>query len=311
MGDVVHMLPAITDIARQFPHTRFDWLVEDSFADLPRLHPAISRVIPVALRRWRSAPLSISTRNEFIAFRAALRWHVYDIVIDTQGLVKSAILSAFAKGEHAGPGFSSAREPLAAILYGRRLDVPWTLPAIAANRQLVAAALYLPDMSSSSPDYGLQAKALEADWLPRVPYAVLLHGASASSKLWPEQAWCALGGFLAQRGLRCVLPWGSADERLRAQRLTQEIPGAVLAPELSLAHAASLLAGAQLAVGVDSGLIHLGAATGTSVIAIFAASDPARTGVVAMHERYACNLGSEGKPPTVEQVIASVRLVLP
>jgi heptosyltransferase-1 len=310
MGDVVHLLPAITDIAGYFPHTAIDWLVEESFADLPRLHPALNRVIPVALRRWRSAPLSGSTRSEFRAFRNALKWHTYDFVIDAQGLVKSAFLAAFAKGEHTGPGFGNAREPLAALLYRRRLPVPWTLPAITANRRLVTAALYLPDRSASPPDYGLQTQPLMAAWLPAAPYAVLLHGASAAAKLWPEQNWQTLGRFLEQRGLHCVIPWGSAEEFLRAGRLAHEIPGAVLAPELSLAQAAALLAGAKLAVGVDSGLAHLGAALGIPVIAIFCASDPARTGVVAMQGRVAVNLGSEGKPPAAEQVIASVTQAL-
>jgi heptosyltransferase-1 len=304
MGDVVHLLPAITDLAGYFPHTVIDWVVEETFADLPRLHPALNRVIPVALRRWRREPLSGSTRREFRAFRTALKWHTYDLVIDAQGLLKSAFLAAFAKGEHVGPGFGNAREPLAALLYGRRLDVPWTLPAITANRRLVASALYLPDKSSSPPDYGLRTSPLEADWLPATPYAVLLHGASAAPKLWSEPEWLALGGFLAQRGLRCVLPWGNAGERERAERLVQQIPQALLAPELSLTQAARLLSGARLAVGVDSGLTHLGAALGTPVIAVFGGSDPTRTGVVAMHGHYACNLGSEGKPPDSAQVIA-------
>jgi heptosyltransferase-1 len=306
MGDVVHLLPAISDVAGYFPTTVIDWVVEESFADLPRLHPAVSRVITVAQRRWRRAPLSSVTLSEFGAFRTALKWHTYDIVIDAQGLLKSALLARFAKGKHAGQGFGHAREPLAALLYRQWLDVPWTLPAITANRRLVSSALYLPDKSASAPDYGLRAAPLQADWLPATPYAVLLHGASADTKLWPEQDWIAAGAFLARCELRCVIPWGSDAERARAGRLAQQIPGAVVAPELSLAQAASLIAGAKIAIGVDSGLAHLAAALGTPVIALFNGSDPTRTGVVAMDGRYACNLGREGAPPSAEQVIATV-----
>jgi heptosyltransferase-1 len=305
MGDVVHLLPAITDVAGYFPTTRIDWVVEESFADLPRLHPAVNRVITVAQRRWRRAPFSSATRSEFGAFRSALKWHEYDIVIDAQGLLKSAFLAMFAKGTHAGQGFGHAREPLAALLYRQWLDVPWTLPAITANRRLVSSALYLPDNSASAPAYGLETTPLEADWLP-TPYAVLLHGASADAKLWPEQDWCAVGAFLVQREMRCVIPWGGDSEHERAERLARQIPGAVVAPELSLAQAAGLIAGAKLAVGVDSGLAHLAAALGTPVIALFNGSDPSRTGVVAMDGHYACNLGREGAPPSVAQVTATV-----
>jgi heptosyltransferase-1 len=310
MGDVVHLLPAITDVADFFPQTRIDWVVEESFADLPRLHPAVSRVITVAQRRWRRAPLSAATRSEFAAFRTALKWHTYDLVIDAQGLLKSALLAAFANGKHAGQGFGHVREPLAALFYRQWLDVPWTLPAITANRRLVSSALYLPDKSASAPDYGLQAGPLAADWLPATPYAVLLHGASADAKLWPERDWCAVGAFLAECGLRSVIPWGSEAERARAERLAGHIAGAIVAPELSLAQAAGLIAGAKIAVGVDSGLAHLAAALGTPVIALFNGSDPSRTGVAGMDGRYALNLGREGAPPPAEQVIAAVQQVI-
>lgn len=310
MGDVVHLMPAITDIAGAFPHAKIDWVVEETFTDLPKLHPALNRVIPVAQRRWRRAPWSAATWNELGEFRAVLRQRTYDIVIDAQGLLKSAMLAALARGEHAGQGFDYAREPLATLFYSRRLAVPWTLPAITANRQLVAAALSIADKSSSCPDYGIGIAPLAADWLPATPYAVLLHGASAVRKLWPEPDWITLGSCLSELDLRCVLPWGNAAEHSRAERLAQQIPHAILAPELSLAQAAGLLAGARLAVGVDSGLTHLAAALGTPVIALFGGSDPERTGVVAMDKRYARNLGREGERPTSAQAIATAREVL-
>ena len=314
MGDVVHLLPAVSDIARSLPQATVDWVVEEQFADLPALHPAVARVIPVALRRWRTTPLSRATRAEFAAFCGRLRERRYDIVIDAQGLVKSAALAALAHGISTGPGFGYARERMAALFYGRRLAVPWTLPAIVANRRLIGEALGFPDtdpMSTSPPDYGIRASADQADWLPPAPYVALLHGASAAEKLWPEENWRALGEFLARRGVNCILPWGSDDERRRALRLAPAIARAVVAPALGLAQAAGLLAGAKLAIGVDSGLAHLAAAVGTPAITLFCGSNPDRTGVVAMAGRVAHNLGARGHAPSTGQVIAAVAKVMP
>jgi heptosyltransferase I len=305
MGDIVHLLPAVSDIAKVLPGASVDWLVEEGFAELPRLHPALNAAIPVALRRWRRFPWSATTRSEFHAFRESMHAHRYDIVIDAQGLVKSAWLARSAQGPLAGQGFRYAREPLAALFYSRRVAVPWTLPAIEANRKLVAAVLGYAAPANPEPDYGLRVSGLVADWLGVAPYAVLLHGASAQGKLWPEASWIELGQHLAQVGLRCVIPWGNAEEKSRAERLVHDIHHAVLAPQMSLREAAGLLAGAKLAVGVDSGLAHLAAALGVPVVALFSGSDPVRTGVVAMHGRFGRNLGGPAAPPNPHEVVAS------
>ena len=305
MGDVVHLLPAVSDIARLLPHASVDWLVEEQFADLPRLHPAIARVIPLAMRRWRRDALAGDVRRGFAAFRQKLSQRRYDIIIDAQGLVKSACIARFASGEHVGPGFGFAREPMAALFYSRRLAVPWSLPAIVANRRLVATALGLPDPSASPIDYGIKAGPPATDWLPATPYAILLHSASSDKKLWPERDWAELGAFLFERGLRSVFLAGNEAERLRADRLGRAIPGAVIAPALSLQTAASIVAGARLAVGVDSGLTHLAAALGTPAIAIFGGSNPDRTGVTAMPGHFARNLGAAGHPPALTSVVAN------
>ena len=93
LGDVIHALPAVTDAARAIPGIRFDWVVEESFAEIPAWHPAVDRVIPVALRRWRKAPFSAWFGGEWHRFRQSLRAERYDAVIDAQGLLKSALLT--------------------------------------------------------------------------------------------------------------------------------------------------------------------------------------------------------------------------
>ncbi len=111
LGDVVHNLPVASDLHARFPQARIDWVVEEGFADIPRLHPAVRRVIPAAVRRWRRALLSAATWRELRAFRDAVRAERYDLVLDTQGLLKSALLARMAAGRRAGYAPEAAREP--------------------------------------------------------------------------------------------------------------------------------------------------------------------------------------------------------
>lgn len=307
LGDVVHNLPVATDLARRFPGATIDWVVEEGFAELPRLHPAIRHVIPVAIRRWRKSLYSPDTWREIAAFRQALRAEQYDAVVDSQGLLKSALIAAQASGERIGFDCHSAREPIATRFYKRRVFVSRDLHAVERNRQLAATAFgYRLD---SPLDYGIGAPPLEATWLPKGDYAVLLTATSRADKEWPEEDWRALGSALIATGLRCVLPGGSEAERLRAARLVTSLGRAVAAPAMNLAELAGLLSGAALVVGVDTGLVHLAAALGRPTLALYCASDPALTGVLAGEN--AVNLGSRGAPPAAGDVVRHALQLLP
>ena len=129
LGDVVHNLPVASDLRARFPQARIDWVVEEAFADIPRLHPAVRKVIPVAVRRRRRALLSAATWGELRAYRAAVRAERYDLVLDTQGLVKSALLARQADGKRAGYAAEAVREPLAARFYDATYAIPKNLHA--------------------------------------------------------------------------------------------------------------------------------------------------------------------------------------
>ena len=89
MGDVLHTLPALTDAANAIPNLEIDWVVEPAFADIPSWHPAVKKIIPFNLRKWRHHVLSAETWKQFFKFLKDLREKKYDLVIDAQGLIKS------------------------------------------------------------------------------------------------------------------------------------------------------------------------------------------------------------------------------
>lgn len=307
MGDVIHNLPVVGDIRHAFPGATIDWVVEASFAAIPRLHPAVHAVFPVAVRRWRKHLFAATTWREIGAYRRAVSADFYDAVIDTQGLLKSALLATPARGPKCGQDAASAREPVAARFYDRRFSIPRQQNAVVRNRQLVAAALGYA-LDDQPLDYGIAAAPLAADWLPARDYAVLLTATSRADKEWPEDHWCTLGAALNAAGLACVLPGGSAAERARAARLAGRMGDGVAAPPLDLSELAGLMAGARLVVGVDTGLVHLAAALRRPTVAIYCGSDPTLTGVLGVADFV--NLGSLGAPPAPAEVLAAAQDLL-
>lgn len=313
LGDVVHNLPVIDDLQRAVPGVAVDWLVEQAFAEVPALHPGVHEVIPCALRRWRSRPWAAETREGWRAMRARLSAQPYDLVVDTQGLLKSALLARLATGPTAGFDRDSVRESLATRFYQQVYAVPRALHALERNRQLVAMAAGYP--LSAPPTYGLELRSGSVagrpgagDWDPRAPFVVFLHATARAEKLWPESAWIALGREVHDRlGLRALLPWGSEVERDRAERLARSIPGARVPARTGLAELARGLAQARVVVGVDTGLLHLASAVGVRCIGIYVATDPARNGLYPAS--VGPNLGGVSIVPGPGEVLAAVSQV--
>ena len=299
LGDVIHNLPVASDLRRNFPDAEIDWCVEASFADIPRLHPAIREVIPVAVRRWRKQLARRETWKEIAAFRRRMASLPYDVVLDTQGLLKSALIARQAPGRHCGYAAEVAREPLAARFYDDTFVIPRNVHAVERNRWLAAAAFDYPlDLPL---DYGIAAPACTAAWLPARPYAILLTATSRDDKLWEERHWQELGQALSKRRLTPVFPSGSDAERQRAARIVAAVPGAVSAPAMNLRELAGLIGGAALAIGVDTGLAHLAAALRVPTVALYVSTDPALTGVHGTG--FVRNLGQAGRPPQVAAVL--------
>ncbi len=305
LGDVIHALPAVSDMKAFAPDIEIEWVVEEPLVAIPRLHAGVASVMPVAVRRWRRSFWQPAVRNEISAFIDRLRAKTYDVVIDAQGLFKSAAITLGARGVRHGLDFHSAREPLG-FFYQHSYRIGWNLHAVERNRMLVARAL---GYTLGTPcNYGITAAPRSFDWLGSGAYAVLLHSTSGDYKLWPEAHWVALAEQLGTSGLRCVLTWGNPGERARSERLASQMPGAVIAPALEFDALAGLFAGARVVIGLDTGLTHLAAALGVATVGIYCGTDPAATGI------YGCprarNLGGIGKTPAVAEVVATVEALI-
>lgn len=275
LGDVIHALPALTDAAHAIPGIRFDWVVEEGFAEIPTWHPAVDHVIPVAIRRWRKNLWQTFRNGEWRQFKKRVRERKYDLVIDAQGLVKSAWLTRYIKAPVAGLDRYSAREGLASRFYDRRLSVARGQHAVERVRQLFALALGY-DLPSGLGDYGLDRSRLEE--IPTKPYVVFLHGTTWDTKHWPEVYWRQLAERLGRSGLHICLPWGNPAEKARAERIAQGLNNAQVLPKLNLAGVARVLAAAKACVAVDTGLGHLAAALDVPTLSLFGPTNPGLTG---------------------------------
>jgi heptosyltransferase-1 len=267
LGDVIHTLPALTDAASSLPDIRFDWVVEEAFAEIPAWHPAVDTVIPLALRRWRRRPLRDFRGDEWRQARASLRRVPYDAVIDAQGLLKSAIITRLVKAPRYGMDRRSAREGLAAVAYRYRVPVPREMHAVERSRLLFSRALHYR-CGTEPGDYGLGAAYAppQGDGKPRLMF---LHGTARPEKLWPREHWCELARCASAGGYRVWLPWGDCRERERAEFIAASAPGIEVLPRSSLADLAARLRQVRAAVAVDTGLGHLAAALGVPAVSLY------------------------------------------
>jgi heptosyltransferase-1 len=300
LGDVIHHMPAVTQARRHRPNARISWVVEEAFAPLVRLHPAVDAVIPVNTRAWRRGLHRLATWRQLTDFVAALRARFYDDIIDSQGLIRTGVIAKLARGRRHGYDAGSVREPPASWFYDVRHQVDRRLHAIERNRLLTALALgYEPDRIL---DFGLDRAGLAAP--ASAPYGILLHATARHGKEWPEQSWIEAGRMLSGRGVELLLPWGTGVERDRSARIAAALDHGRVPQRGRLDAAARLIAGASFVIGVDTGLLHLAAALGVPLVGIFVGSEPVLTRPMGMGP--IAVVGRKGAMPSAREVVAAL-----
>ena len=293
---MLHTLPVVHDIRHALPDAQIDWVVEGAFAGVVRRCKGVNRIITCDLRRWRKAPFSSATRTAWHAFKAALQQESYDMVIDLQGLTKSAWVAWMT---HLTP--SGKRFALANRTDGSAYEVPtrWAadvairLPphihAVQRGRELCAQALgyMMPESDEFKPSFGLlvgvniASSAIEIVAKNKLkPTIVFAHGTSREDKLWPVSHWVALGQRLHAQGFAVALAHGNAAEEARSQLIAQELRNAVVWPRLELEALLDALGSSAGVIGVDSGLSHMAVALNLPHVQIYNFDTAWRTGPV-------------------------------
>lgn len=304
MGDVVHALPAISDMAAAIPGIQIDWVVEKGFSAIPAQHRAVRRVIPLQWRKWRNSLRSLETRQAIRTWRQAMAQEQYDLIIDLQGLIKSALFACFAHGPRGGYDRHSIREPLASLLYQRRVAVPRDMHAVDRCRRLCAGLLGYP-LPTTPPDFGLAGQ--RDAWTPGPGrFAVLIPCASRPEKLWPLADWVAVGEHFRQQGLHVAVMWGSPQEQTLAQQIAERIDGAT-PPFLTVAQVCDTLAQAHVVVGLDTGMSHIAAAHGRPTVGIYCDHEPGLAGLTGSGP--VRSLGGKSQVPTRSDVLAAIATV--
>ena len=326
LGDVLHNLPIAWDLRARFPDAQIDWVVEEGYVNL--LEPLLStpsfggidRIIPFGLRSWKRSLLSPKTWQAFSVFKKDLQAQTYDIVIETQGLLKSAIVCALASKSPnaiiaglANATEFSGYEPLARMFYNQSVQVSPQCHAVDRSRWVMSSAIDIPLVSREiNPQFYPQSF---VEKIPNStifglhrPYILCFHSTARTAKRWPEENWVALSKALAAEGYQMVFPWGNPEERSISEALAMQVSHSLVPPAFSIDEAFSLIKDATLTIGIDTGLTHLAAVLNRPTVEIYCDSPLWKTeGYWSKRIR---NVGDIEAPPSVEEVLAASRDLL-
>jgi heptosyltransferase-1 len=327
LGDVLHNLPIVWDLRTRLPNAQIDWVVEEGYVHL--LEPLLTRdgfkgidhIIPFGLRRWKKHLFKYATWQQFFSFKRQLQATQYDYIIETQGLLKSALVCALANKSSnavvaglANATHFSGYEPLARFFYQQCIQVPMDCHAVDRSRWVTCSALDWPLIDRvNTPEFYPEAftQAIADNKLAGIqkPYVLCFHSTAREAKRWSNQHWITLGKDLSARGYQVVLPWGNPAERAVSEEIAKQIPGSLVPPAFSIEDAFSIIAHAALTIGVDTGLTHLAAVLGKPTVEIYC--DSPRWKTEGYWAKNICNVGDIEHPPSASEVINASLNLLP
>ena len=309
LGDMVHTLPLVSDLRRAYPDAAIDWVADASCADIPRWAIGVDRVIAPPLRQFKKNGKKWKDLRGILRAVRELRREKYDVVVDVHGVYKSAIVARLARAPrrfgYAAEFLGEAKAEFAYTdIFGPHGDATCRekMRLVTAN----ALGYTYPEAETNALRVPAPATPLNTDGVPR---AMLFHATSAEIKKWPQAHWIAVGQSLAARGFRVQLPWGSEKEHEESRALAAAIPDAEVLPRMSITEVAQRLDAAALVVGMDTGFVHLADALGKPTVMIFTATSCEHFGVQKPGQ--SVSIGDQGKPPSVEAVLAAIDSVAP
>ena len=304
MGDVIHTLPAAQALRTAFPSSMIGWLVEERWAELlcapgtplrgPRSaqRPLVDWVHTVNLVGWRKSLFSLHTAQNVARTWNDVRAAHYDVAVDLQGAVRSALLARWS-GAHVIYGAAEPRESPASLWYTRQA-LTRGLHVIEQNLSIAEA------VAPTEPTAPVKMTAPRAEF-PRAPaadarisqrlaeknigdFAILNPGAGWGAKRWPAERYGQVAWELASLGLRTILNYGPGEQELAQAAQSASGAGETMRAEImncTITELIALTRRARIFIGGDTGPLHLAAALGIPVVAIFGPTDPARNGPYA------------------------------
>lgn len=296
MGDVLHAMPAVAAMRLLHPDWRIGWAIEPRWRPLlegntqgrPML-PLVDVIHEVPTRDWNRRPVSLTTLREILQLRRELRKEQYDLCVDMQGLFRSAVVGRLA-GAAAFVGSLQPRELPARWLYRRTIpttaahviDKGCELLGGAIGETLTAAAVPLPSDDAAERWCDELLAATLRDSTQR--FVLVAPTAGWGAKCWPAQKFGAVAAALAEAGYAVLVNAGAEDNPVAAA-VVEASGGRSLAVGCDLAQLTALLRRVALVVAGDTGPLHLAAALGTPVVALFGPTDPKRTGPYGRRSR--------------------------
>jgi heptosyltransferase-1 len=286
MGDLIHALPALTDAMQAIPGITFDWVIEKNFSEVASWHPAVKTLIPTSHRVWRKQLRASFKNGEIQLFLKNLRKESYDLIIDGQASLKSAVITLLARGKRFGLDKFSARERFASLAYQQSCYVDKDLHAIQRLRLLFSYALGYTHPKTPV-DYGIANYPFkDFNYKVQQPYIVLVHNASWQSKLWPEAYCRKLIILAAKEGIQVLLPWGNLAEKNRALQISANQSNAHVLPFCQLSEHAYLLKNSLGAICCDTGLSHLAAALNVPAVTLYGPTSPKLIGTQGLSQTH-------------------------
>jgi heptosyltransferase-1 len=286
MGDLMHALPALTDACSIWPEMTFDWVVDESFTEVPAWHPAVKNIFPSAHRRWKNDFWRSFSDGEFSRFYRDLNRNDYDVVIDAQSNIKSSFISLLKNGPVHGMDKASVAEQPAFLAYKHRHFIIKEQHAVQRQRQLFANALGYK-VPETDIDYGLKSSAFDsADIQIKTPYLFFVHNASWTTKLWPEEYWHDLIRMAAEEGYQVVLPGGNKTELNRASAFAETHTNAIALPKLDLSTLGGLIKNSAGAFCCDTGLAHLAAMIGIPAVTMYGPTSKKLIGTSGVNQEH-------------------------
>ena len=305
MGDLMHALPALTEAKEHFKEIEFDWVVDKSFSEVPKWHPAVNKIITTDHRNWKKQLLSPNSRKAFRSVIYEINSTNYDLVIDMQNNLKSAFVSFMCKHQVIGMDSKSVREYPAHLSYNKKISISKELHAITRQKILLSNALGYS--TSSSNDYGISdLEFKEPSFNLPNEYVTLVQNASWKTKQWSIPNWQLLVKHLDNSGIEMILPSGNEEEYQRALKISSFSEKAHVLRPLPLNQIAYIMKKAKFSVCSDTGLAHLSALVNTPSITLYGPTDTKLIGTEGKNQLHLVGSNNNINSITVDDVISKL-----